>query len=243
MFNFNKKKKKTVKTYNTIVKNPVFRVVEAYKTMRTNMLFSVPAVDGRARKFLITSSNPGDGKSTVSANTAITFAQQTDTKTLLIDADLRKATVHKYFGLPSKIGLSNYLAGQNSLEECIQKVADVENLSVMTSGVLPPNPSELLASKQVETLFEKLDEMFDVIIIDTPPVNVVSDSLSLCRYVDGVVVVAMDNATSYNDLQGAVKQLKLADAKLLGVVLNRARQSNYRSRQKYSNYYRSAEEL
>lgn len=243
MFNFKKKKKKSVRTYDTIIKKPVFRVVEAYKTMRTNMLFSVPAVDGRARRFLFTSSNPGEGKSTVSVNTAITFAQQTDTKTLLIDADLRKATVHKYFGMSSKTGLSNYLAGQNSLEECIQKVNDVQNLYIMTSGVLPPNPSELLASKLVETLFEKLDEMFDVIIVDTPPVNVVSDSLSLCRYADGVVIVSMDNSTSYTDLQGAVKQLKLADAKLLGTVLNRARQSNYRSRQKYSNYYRSAEEL
>ena len=100
MFKLNNKK--TVRTYETILKSPVFRIVEAYKTLRTNMLFSIPAVENRSKRFLFTSANPGDGKSSVSVNTAITFAQNTDTKVLLIDADLRKATVHKYFSLSSK---------------------------------------------------------------------------------------------------------------------------------------------
>ncbi len=240
MFKF--KKKKSVKTYYTILKSPVFRIVEAYKTLRTNILFSIPAVENRSKRFMFTSANPGEGKSTVSANVAITFAQQTDVKVLLIDADLRKATAHRYFGLSSKKGLSNYLAGQNELEECIQKVQGVDNLYLLASGVLPPNPAELLAGKQVDVLFEKLDSTFDVVIIDSPPVNVVADALSLCRFADGVTLVATDNKTSYTEVQDAVKQLKFANAKILGIVLNRARQSNYRSRQKYSNYYRSTEE-
>jgi capsular exopolysaccharide synthesis family protein len=111
-------------------------------------------------------------------------------------------------------------------------VPDVENLYLMASGVLPPNPSELLAGKRMETLFEELDKTFDVVIIDTPPVNVVADALSICPFVDGVTLVATDNKTSYNELQDAVKSLRVADAKILGVVLNRARTSNYRSRQK-----------
>ena len=242
MFNLKKKKKKSTRTFNSILKNPIFRVEEAYKTLRTNILFSVPAVEGRSRRFMFTSANPGEGKSTTSANTAITFAQQTDVKVVLIDADLRKSTAHRYFGLSSKKGLSNFLAGQNSLEDCIQKVPGMENLYLIASGVVPPNPAELLAGKQMDVLFESLDKMFDVVIIDTPPVNVVSDALSICRFADGVTLVATDNKTSYTELQDAVKQLKIADAKILGIVLNRARTSNYRSRQKYSNYYRSEDE-
>ena len=242
MFSFKKKKKRSTRTFNSILKNPIFRVVEAYKTLRTNILFSVPAVEGRSRRFMFTSANPGEGKSTTSANTAITFAQQTDVKVVLIDADLRKSTAHKYFGLSSKKGLSNFLAGQNALDECIQKVPGMENLYLIASGVVPPNPAELLAGKQMEVLFEELDKRFDVVIVDTPPVNVVSDALSICRFADGVTLVATDNKTSYSELQDAVKQLKIADARILGIVLNRARTSNYRSRQKYSNYYRSEDE-
>ena len=239
---FIKKKKKSVRTDYTIHKSPIVRIVEAFKTLRTNILFSAPASDYKSKRFMFTSANPGDGKSTISVNSAITFAQQTDIKVLLIDADLRKPTTHKYFGLPYKKGLSNYLAGQDVLEDCIQKVPDVDNLYHMASGVIPPNPAELLAGKQMEVLFEKLDEMFDVVIVDTPPVNVVADALSICRFVDGVTIVASDNKTGYTELQDAVKQLKIANAKILGIVLNRARQSNYRSRQRYSNYYRTNEE-
>lgn len=233
--------KKSTRTFETILKNPVFRVVEAYKTLRTNILFSVPAVEGRSKRFMFTSSNPSEGKSTVSVNTAITFAQQTDVKVLLIDADLRKATTHKYFSISSKKGLSNYLAGQDKLEDCIQKVPDMENLYIMPSGVLPPNPAELLAGKRVEGLFAELDKIFDVVIIDTPPINVVADALSICPFVDGVTVVATHNKTTYNELQDAVKQLKVVDARILGVVFNRARLSSHRGRQKYSNYYRTEE--
>jgi capsular exopolysaccharide synthesis family protein len=121
-------------------------------------------------------------------------------------------------------------------------VPDVENLYIMASGVLPPNPSELLAGKRMEVLFEELDKMFDVVIVDTPPVNVVADALSISPFVDGVTLVATDNKTTYTELQDAVKALKVADAKILGVVLNKARTSNYKSRQKYSNYYRSDDE-
>jgi len=227
------------RTFDTIIKKPVFRVVEAYKALRTNILFSIPAEENRGRKIMFTSANPGDGKSTVSVNTAITFAQA-DMKVVIVDADLRKPTAHKYFGLPSKTGLSNILSGQCSIEQAIQPVAGVDNLYIITSGILPPNPSELLAGKYSDMLLQKLGEMFDIIIIDTPPVTVVSDALSLCKKVDGVILVASNNRTSYPEVQEAVKNLEFADAKILGVVYNRAK-INSIGRKKYSNYYSQKE--
>lgn len=224
------------RTFDTIIKKPVFRVVEAYKALRTNIMFSVPAEEGRAKRVLFTSANPGDGKSTVSVNTAITFAQA-DMKVVLVDADLRKPTTHKYFGLSSKKGLSNILSGQCSAEEAIIAVPNVENLYLIPSGILPPNPSELLSGKYMEKLMEKLDSIFDVVIIDTPPVTVVSDALSLCRYVNGVIVVASNNKTSFPEMQDAVKRLEFADAKILGVVFNRAKAKGSGKNKKYSNYY------
>ncbi len=231
-------KKKTVgnRTFDTIIKKPVFRVVEAYKALRTNIMFSVPAEEARARKVLFTSANPGDGKSTVSVNTAITFAQA-DMKVVLVDADLRKPTTHKYFGLSSKKGLSNILSGQSSLEEVIMAIPGVENMYLIPSGMLPPNPSELLSGKYMEKLMAQLESMFDVVVIDTPPVTVVADALALCGYVDGVMVVASNNKTSYPEMQDAVKRLEFADAKILGVVFNRAKIQGFRKNRKYSNYY------
>lgn len=233
---FSKKKSVGSRTFDTIIKKPVFRVVEAYKALRTNIMFSVPAEEAKARRVLFTSANPGDGKSTVSVNTAITFAQA-DMKVVLVDADLRKPTTHKYFGLPSKKGLSNILSGQCSLEEAIVAVPGIENLYIIPSGVLPPNPSELLSGKYMEKLMAQLEAAFDVVIIDTPPVTVVADALALCGYVDGVMVVASNNRTSYPEMQDAVKKLEFADAKILGVVFNRAKIKISGKKKKYSNYY------
>lgn len=235
---FKNNSKKIVRTFDTIVKKPVFRVVEAYKTLRTNIMFSTPAEENRARKVLFTSANPGDGKTTVSVNTAITFAQA-DMKVVVVDADLRKPTTHKYFGLSAKKGLSNILSGQCGVEECIQDVPGVDNMYLITSGILPPNPSELLSGKYADMLFEKLETMFDVIIIDTPPVTVVSDALALCKRVDGVLVVAANNRTTYPEVQEAIKNLKFAEAKILGIVYNRAKTKVSGRNKKYSNYYSS----
>lgn len=238
---FNNNGTKSHRTFETITKKPIFRVVEAYKTLRTNILFSIPAEENHAKRILLTSANPGDGKTTVSVNTAITFAQA-DMKVVIVDADLRKPTTHKYFGLNAKKGLSNILSGQCGIEECIQSVPDIENLYIIPSGVLPPNPSELLSGKYADRLLSKLDELFDVVIIDTPPVTVVSDAIALCKKVDGVVIVTSNNKTTYPEIQEAVKNLKFAEAKILGIVFNRAKQKINGRNKKYSNYYRHKEE-
>ena len=228
------------RTFDTIIKKPVFRVVEAYKALRTNILFSIPAEENRAKRILFTSANPGDGKTTVSVNTAITFAQA-EMKVVIVDADLRKPTTHKYFGISSKTGLSNILSGQCSVEEALQAVPGVENLYIIPSGILPPNPSELLSGKYADKLFEKLDEIFDVVIVDTPPVTVVSDALAVSNKVDGVLLVASNNTTTYPEIQEAVKNLQFADAKILGIVYNRAKIKIASRNKKYSNYYSTKE--
>ncbi len=238
---FNKNADIINRTFDTIIKKPTFRVVEAYKALRTNIMFSIAAEENCARRILFTSANPGDGKTSVSVNTAITFAQA-DMRVVIVDADLRKPTTHKYFNMSAKKGLSGILSGQNSIEECLQAVPDVENLYLIASGILPPNPSELLSGKYVDRLFKKLEEMFDVIIVDTPPVTVVSDALSLCNRVDGVLVVASNNKTSYPELQEAIKNLEFADAKILGVVFNRAKPRVSTRGNKYNNYYSSKED-
>ena len=229
------------RSFDTVINKPVFRVVEAYKTLRTNILFSVPKEEGKARKILFTSSNPGEGKSTVSVNTAITFSQA-DMKVVLVDADLRKPTTHKFFKISSKCGLSNFLSGQNKLEECIQKINGVDNLDVITSGPLPPNPSELLSGKYMELLIRELEKNYDVIIIDTPPVNVVADALSASKLADGVIIVVSNNKTDKQELQNVVKSLEFAEAKILGIAFNRAKQYFSRKNRVYRNYYRHTEE-
>ncbi len=204
----------------TIFDSTNFSLVESYKTLRTNILFSLPINQSGCRKVLFTSSTPAEGKSTTCVNTAITLAQ-TNMRVLIIDADMRKPTVHKYFKLSNKIGLSNVLIGMNTAQECINVIEKEKNLSVITSGVLPPNPSELLSGPNMAKLLEELAGSFDFIVIDTPPINVVTDALAICQSVDGVIVVTSQNITKKDEVSQSVSALKFAGANILGVVLNR----------------------
>ncbi len=211
----------------TILENNNFALVESYKSLRTNILFSLPMTQSGCRKVLFTSSNPAEGKSTTCINTAITLAQA-DMKVLVVDADMRKPTVHKYFNLANKVGLSNILIGMNSVEECINSIGSIQNgkLNVITSGVLPPNPSELLSGENMAKLLENLSSEYDFIVVDTPPINVVTDALAICNNVDGVVVVTAQNITKKDDVVQAVSSLKFAGANVLGFVLNRQKKAS-----------------
>ncbi len=212
-----------------------FRLVESYKALRTNLLFSLPKKEEiRARKILLTSAGPGEGKTTTTVNLAITISE-INTKVLLVDADMRKPTVHKYFGLNNRAGLSNALSGMNPIEECIQKVDNLPNLSVITSGILPPNPSELLSSPVMKKLLCDLEEDYDYIIIDTPPVNIVSDALAIVNEVDGVALVVSQSKSTYPEITRAVDTLKFAKANIIGVVLNRITNEN-RKKKSYDSY-------
>lgn len=223
--------------------NSKFFISEAYKTLRTNILFS--ARNEGCKIFAVTSAIPGEGKTTTALNLAITFAQ-TEKKVVIIDADMRKPKLHKYFDLDNKVGMSNILSGvfDGKNKNYIQKT-NVPNLDLISSGHIPPNPIELLSSERMPEMIRSLEETYDFIIIDTPPVNIVSDALVLSKCVTGYILVARSNYTEYNVMDAAMSKFELADIKPLGVVLNDfdQKQQKYASKGKYKyktyyNYYR-----
>lgn len=195
-------------------------ISEQYRTLRTNIQFS--NVDGEMRSLMVTSSKPGEGKSTTIANLAVVFAQQ-GKRVLLVDADLRKPTVHYTFRLENHIGLTNVLTKQMSWKSAIHS-SDVANLSVLTSGPIPPNPAELLASSFMKELLEELYTQFDVVLFDTPPILAVTDAQIIANLCDGSVLVAHSGQTPIEAAQKSKELLQAAKGKLLGVVLNQKKQ-------------------
>ena len=216
-------------------KDVPFNVVESYKSIRTNVSFALSTVDKKV--FAVSSANPGEGKSTTSANIAIALAQGGN-KILLIDADMRKAVQHKIFGLKNKKGLSSAISKMAKLEECIQKNV-MDNLDVMTSGPVPPNPSELLASENMGAILEELSKEYSMILIDTPPVNVVTDGMELAKYISGIIVVLRYGRTTTEDIDDAIKKIEFAKMNMLGFIMNdvKSKRSGYYSKYKYKDKY------
>jgi capsular exopolysaccharide synthesis family protein len=232
-----KKKASTKEVRHTILdRNVPFQYVEAFKAIRTNINFALSTVDKRI--IAISSGAPSEGKSTVSCNIALTFAQANN-KTLLIDADLRKPVQHQNFRLKNKVGLSTVLGKMNTIEEVTNKNV-VENLDVITCGPTPPNPSEMLASSNMEELLDELSTKYDVIIIDTPPVNVVSDTLGLSNYISGLVLTIKEGESTYDEISQCINDFKLSNMNVLGFVLNGMDMSHggygYGYKYKYSKY-------
>jgi receptor protein-tyrosine kinase len=190
---------------------------EAYRQIRTNLQFV--DVDEPARAIVVTSSLPGEGKTTVAVNLALVLAQS-GARVVLIEADLRRPRVTRYLGMISGAGLSNVLAGTARYDELIQPVGD-GNLTVLAAGPMPPNPSEMLGSKQMRTLLAEAREHNEYIIIDAPPLLPVTDGAVLSVAADGAILVARHGVTTRAQLQQAAATLHKIDAKLLGVVLNR----------------------
>jgi tyrosine-protein kinase Etk/Wzc len=212
---------------------PKSPISEAYRTFRTNLQFA--RLDSPLRTILVTSSGPGEGKSTTVANLAITMAQM-GTKTLLIDSDLRRPVLHSIFSLQRNPGLTNYLAGNVPLIEIIQSTP-IENLSVLTCGVLPPNPSELLGSKKMKMLLEELKEKYEMILFDSPPVIAVTDAAVLSTLLDGVVLIASSGHTSREALSRAITLLENVNGRLIGGVLNKIKVENVYGSYHYYYYY------
>jgi capsular exopolysaccharide synthesis family protein len=194
---------------------PKHVVSEQFRTVRTNIEFAGAALD-KCQVVMFTSSAMSEGKSTVSANVAVTWAQA-GKKVLLIDADLRRPTVQATFRKLNLDGVTTVLTGKTTAEQVVEDTY-VNNLSVITSGPVPPNPSELLNSKRMGQLIDWSRENFDIIVLDTPPVLAVSDVQVLVPKTDGVVVVANMGKTLKGDLRRTVEVLKLANAKILGSV-------------------------
>lgn len=248
MFNKKQLTKKRYKKGNTIAvekeremivtAESSFHIKEAYKAARTNTMFSL-AGQG-CKKVIVTSSFPGEGKSTTCLNMAITFAQ-TGAKVLILDADLRKPTVHRKLDIANAKGLSHLISGFCTLEEAIIPTSN-ENLDIITAGHIPPNPAELLASDSMGDILEKLGEKYDYLFIDTPPLNVVTDATVLSGKVSGTIVVVRQEITHHKDLQEALGKLEFVGAKILGVILHdvksqkNGRYGKYGKYSKYSRY-------
>jgi len=196
--------------------NPRSPITEQYRTVRTNLQFS--SVDQDLQTMLLTSAGPGEGKSMTSANLAVVYAQQ-GKKVLLIDADLRKPTIHYTFRLDNLRGLSNALVGNMSLQEIVSP-SDVGNLDLISCGPIPPNPSELLGSKRMKELVREAKQAYDIIIFDTPPVLAVTDAQILANLCDGVVLVVRSKKTEFDAADKAIELLQSANAKILGTILN-----------------------
>lgn len=223
---FKRKKKYSTDTMDNGAKlitaaNPKNPVSEQFRTIRTNIHFM--SVDKPLRRIAFTSSSISEGKSTVTANMAITWAQD-GKKVLLIDADLRRSTLHRTFELPNNRGLTTILTSGLSkidLNEVIPN-SGIKNLDVLTAGPIPPNPSELLNSKRMLNFLKAVEPMYDLVVIDVPPLLEVTDTQVLSDKLDGIVLVVRAGVTQKAGVARAVEMLKISKARLLGYVLNDA---------------------
>lgn len=206
-----------------------FVVKEAYNSIRTNLLFTQQGE--KCPVFVVSSPTANNGKSINAINMAISFSQM-GKRTLLIDADMRNPTVHRMFSIPVKNGLSEILAGLT--DSITVTKTDIENLSLLTAGKIPPNPAELLASARMDQLLEFVKERYDCVLIDTPPVNLVTDSTAFASKATGYIIVVKLETTNIQDVRAAVNSLKHIGAPIVGFIMNDANASGKR----YSSYYK-----
>ena len=249
-----KKKKKLSKSDSKIPEDPVkdievlgpnlnFAAAEAYKLLRTNLEFCV-SQDSNCQIIGVTSAMRGEGKTTMSINTAYTFAQ-TGKRVLLIEADLRLPNIARRLDLEQRPGLSNLLSSKHITQGFLQKSDMIDNLWVIVGGDCPPNPAELIASKKMEQLVKELKCHFDVIIMDLPPVGVVTDALTAAKYLDGLAVISREKMCTRKGLAEVVRKLNFVGAKILGFVVTGssvAKKSYKYKKSSYGNYYKESYE-
>lgn len=225
----------------TLHKNLEFTATEQYKLIRANLDFTL-SENEKCPVIGVTSSMRGEGKSTTAVNLAYVFAEK-GSKVLLIDADLRIPSIAKKLGIESSPGLADLLRGKGA-QVTEFKSHVLSNWFVLPSGEIPPNPSELLGSSRMENILGKLREMFDYIIIDLPPVNIVSDAISISSLISGMIVVIREDYTEKKELERCFRQLKLSNVNVLGCVMNETKSgsSSYGKYKKYKyyRYYRSS---
>ncbi|WP_432354349.1 CpsD/CapB family tyrosine-protein kinase [Sporosarcina sp. A2] len=216
------------------IDSPMSVISEQFRTVRTNIHFST--ADQELKTIVISSSTPNEGKSTCAANISVVFAQE-GKRVLLIDADMRKPTMHHTFQVSNRAGLSTVLTRQGALEDVLHET-QMENLHVMPCGPIPPNPAELIGSKMMKTLIEELKQKYDLIIFDTPPLLSVADAQILSNECDGTILVVNTGATEKDSAVKAKDTLQSANARILGVVMNNYKlaKDNY-----YYQYYGTAE--
>ena len=217
--------------------NLTFAAKEAFKRLRTNIIMSFP--QGKKCTIGVTSAQPSEGKSTVSLNLAYSLAELGD-KVLLIDADMRRSSIHKKLGIELTPGLSNLMEDTNSISTVVKKYqssTDDTWFDIITGGSTPLNPSELLNSKRMEQLLKALKSVYDYIVIDLPPVGAVIDAVAVSKQTDGMLVVIRENNCPRRVLTDCVDQLKFANINILGFVMNGALEGAGK-RYQYSSYYK-----
>lgn len=213
-------------------KNSHFSIVEAYNAIRTNLLY-LP-IETSCKKIVITSSLANEGKTIATINIAIAMAM-IGKRVLLIDADMRASILHRYLNIEEKSGLSEYLVGLDAKANIISLRADGYPISLLMKGNIPPNPAELLLSNRMENLLKKLENEFDYIFIDTPPVEVVSDATSLLKCVDGYLMIVRSEYSDIEILRESVEKLEHLHAVIYGFILNQVTST----RKNYNNYKRN----
>lgn len=233
VFKRRKNKKETKRNPGLVVSGrPKSIIAEQFRTVRTNIQYAM--IDQELKSLVITSAGPGVGKSLTASNLATTFGSE-DYRVLLVDADLRKPTVHETFRFKNSSGLTTLLMNRDSeLTDMIYK-AEPEGLYLLTSGPIPPNPADLLGSKRMETLIKEMEESFDLVIFDMPPLLPVTDAQVMAGKVGGVIFVAQMNGTTKEDILQSKEMLEMAEANILGAVFNQAENTG-------TGYYYYAEE-
>jgi capsular exopolysaccharide synthesis family protein len=192
---------------------------EAYRTLRTNLQFA--SLDNQLRTLLVTSPGPGEGKSTTLANLAVTMAQ-VEQRVIVVDCDLRRPHLHQVFSLSNEAGLTTMMVDDQALEHAPLQETDVKGLRLLSSGPLPPRPSDLLGSKRMDKVIERLLAEADMVLFDAPPIMIVPDAVVLSTKVDGTLLVVSAGDTKREHVQRAIERLRKVNGHIVGVVLNNA---------------------
>lgn len=222
----------------TLHKNLEFTATEQYKLLRTNLSFTLQKDNNECAIIGVASAMRGEGKSTTAINLSYVLAES-GKRVLLVDCDLRLPSIAKKMQMENEIGVTDLLKGGKSFHMKDFQSQHYSNWYILPSGPLPPNPSELLGSKKMENILNVLSENFDYIILDLPPINIVSDALTVSKYIDGMIVVIREDYTEKKELENCFRLLKLSDVNVLGCVINESKngKGTY-SKYKYKRYYK-----
>ena len=216
--------------------NMSFAVTEAYKLLRANIMFSF-SDEGVGHVIGITSSLQSEGKSSTACNTAYALAES-GAKVLLLEADLRRPSIATKLGLARTPGLTNLLVARGDYKELLQHTSAAPGMDVLTSGDVPPNPSELLGSNRMEKLMKQLTADYDYVIVDLPPVNLVSDPIVISKLLDGVIIIVRNGVSEQRMLAETLRQLKLINVRIMGFVFRDNSESSKKYRRRYGARYK-----